>query len=95
MIFVFAFNIIRILYIGRFGRVIITSKIEIDGNLITNEVFKELRLLDDLIQNTTINYDSEEYTYNTICARWEDDCFVNDILNLDYILDDVSIYIFM
>lgn len=77
------------LFIGRFGRVIITAK---DGerNLIRREVFKELRMLDDMIQNATVTYDDDIFTYRDVCAKWENECFQNDILNLDYLMDDVS-----
>lgn len=54
-------------------------------------MFQELRILDGLIQNATANYDGESFTYNDVCARWQGDCFENDILNLDYVMDDVSI----
>lgn len=27
--------------------------------------------------------------YDDICAKWVDSCFPNDILNLDYVMDDV------
>lgn len=76
---------------GRFGRVIVTSK---DGNenMIRREIFQELRRLDDIIQNATVLYDGERFTYKDACARWENECFENDILNLDYIMDDVSAY---
>lgn len=61
-----------------------------DKNMLRKEVFQELRLLDDIIQNATVKYDDEYYTYRDVCARWENECFLNDILNLDYIMDDVS-----
>lgn len=75
---------------GRFGRVIIIPK---DGKntLLRKEVFTELRQLDDIIQNATVHYDGDTFTYRDACARWENECFTNDILNLDYIIDDVSI----
>lgn len=74
--------------IGRFGRVIIIAKDD-DENLLRTSVWKELRLLDDIIQNTTVEYDGEVFSYRQICARWEGECFTNDILNLDYILPEV------
>lgn len=84
------------LFIGRFGRVIITSK-DGDRNLIRREVFQELRMLDDMIQNETTTYEAceETFSYRDVCAKWENECFQNDILNLDYLMDDVSILIFM
>lgn len=73
---------------GRFGRVIVTSRDD-DPNLIRREVFEELRILDGIIENTTALDDGEPYTYENICARWDDACFSNDILNLDQIMDEV------
>lgn len=58
--------------------------------MIRREVFQELRMLDQLIQNSTASYDGEQYTYRDICAKWENECFHNDILNLDYIMDEVQ-----
>lgn len=58
--------------------------------MIRREVFQELRILDGLIQNATAHFDGEDFTYHDVCARWENECFTNDILNLDYIMDQVS-----
>lgn len=69
---------------------IIVSKDE-NKNLLRSEVWKELRLLDGIIQNATVHFDGETFTYRDACARWENECFTNDILNLDQIIDDVSI----
>ncbi|XP_026479855.1 patched domain-containing protein 1-like [Ctenocephalides felis] len=94
------FNVARITRPGRFGRVIVVPK---DGdNLLRAEVWHELRLLDDLIQNATVQWppakglgagmdDDEEphtFTYHDACARWQQQCFTNDILNLDHIIED-------
>lgn len=82
--------IFRFLWTGRFGRVIITAK-DADENLLRTSVWKELRLLDDIIQNTTVEYDGDVFSYRQICARWEGECYTNDILNIDYILPEVMI----
>lgn len=76
-------------FAGRFGRVIITTK-DGDRNLIRREVFEELRVLDGLIHNATATYDGESFTYKDVCARSLGECFENDILNLDELMDDVS-----
>lgn len=55
-------------------------------------IWKELRMLDGYIQNMTVLHNDEYFTYKEICARWMTDCFQNDILNLDYIIDDVSVF---
>lgn len=74
---------------GRFGRVIVIPKH--GTNMLSVEVWKELRILDGIIKNATIVFGEEntQYKYEDICARWVDHCFENDILNLDYIMDEV------
>ncbi|XP_055316514.1 patched domain-containing protein 3 isoform X2 [Sitodiplosis mosellana] len=84
-----SFSVERITRAGRFGRVIITTK-DGDRNLIRREVFEELRVLDSLIHNATAMYDGESYRYNDICARSLGECFENDILNLDEMMDDIE-----
>ncbi|KAL1137711.1 hypothetical protein AAG570_009407 [Ranatra chinensis] len=87
------FNPTRITRPGRFGRVIVVPK---EGdNMLSVEIWKELRELDAIIRNTSIKYGHDEqdreetFTYEEICARWEEHCFDNDILNLDKIMDEV------
>lgn len=79
--------------LGRFGRVIVITK-DGDPNMIRREVFQELRILDQIIQNTTAYYDDEKFTYLDVCAKWENECFTNDILNLDYIMDEVCMHLY-
>jgi len=61
-----------------------------DENLLRTSVWSELRKLDDIIQNTTVDFDGETFSYKDICAKWENECYTNDILNLDYILPEVN-----
>ncbi|XP_053625980.1 patched domain-containing protein 3 isoform X2 [Plodia interpunctella] len=84
------FNVGRITRPGRFGRVIVVPK-DNNTNMLRTEVWKELRELDELVQNTTVTLPSgETFTYRDECARWEGQCFVNDILNLDKIIGEVE-----
>lgn len=77
--------------IGRFGRVIIVPK-DNNTNMLRSEVWKELRQLDELVQNITVKLPTgETFTYKEECARWEGQCFTNDILNLDHIIGEVSL----
>lgn len=71
---------------------IVTAK-DGDKNMLRVDVWSELRQLDGYIQNMTVLFDDEYFTYKQICAKWLTDCFQNDILNLDYIMEDVSIII--
>lgn len=60
--------------------------------MLSVEIWKELRVLDDIVRNATITWGPEStvYKYDDICARWIDQCFPNDILNLDYVMEDVA-----
>lgn len=49
--------------------------------MLRQEVFEELRYLDALIQNATVEEDGEYFAYKDICAKWQDECFRNDILS--------------
>lgn len=77
-------------WLGRFGRLIITAK-DGDPNLLRTEVFKELRQIDGMITNATVTYDGETFTYRDICAKSDDECFQNNILNLDEKMAEVSV----
>ncbi|XP_078042830.1 patched domain-containing protein isoform X2 [Augochlora pura] len=83
------FNLGRITRPGRFGHVIVTSK-DADNNLLKTAVFDELQQLDKIIRTAKASYEGEVFTYEQICARWLDECFSNDILNLRYIMEDVE-----
>ncbi|XP_070168172.1 patched domain-containing protein 3 [Polyergus mexicanus] len=83
------FNVGRITRPGRFGHVIVIPK---DGgnNMLKSSIWEELMKLDQLIKNIKAKYENEEFTYEQICARWLDECFTNDILNLHHVIDDVE-----
>ncbi|XP_023935051.2 patched domain-containing protein 3 isoform X1 [Bicyclus anynana] len=84
------FNVGRITRPGRFGRVIIVAK-DNDTNMLRTEVWKELRQLDEYVQNVTVTLENgDTFSYREECARWEGQCFVNDILNLDKIIGEVE-----
>jgi len=82
------FNVGRITRPGRFGRIIAIPR---HGNdMLTRDIWTELRLLDEIIRNTTVPWEGGYFKYDDVCARWQGDCFTNDILNLDYVIDEVS-----
>lgn len=60
--------------------------------MLTNAIWNELRLLDNVVKNVTIAYGENNrlYKYEDICARWIDECFENDILNLDVVMDQIE-----
>lgn len=60
--------------------------------MLSTAIWNELRLLDTIIKNISITYGElgETFAYRDICARWMDECFENDILNLDAIMDQVE-----
>ncbi|XP_012253050.2 patched domain-containing protein 3 [Athalia rosae] len=83
------FNVGRITRPGRFGHVIVVPK-DGDGNMLRAVIWKELLLLDGMIRNATLEYEGERFAYEQICARWLDQCFINDILNLHHVIDEVE-----
>ncbi|XP_058795764.1 patched domain-containing protein 3 [Phymastichus coffea] len=83
------FSIARITRPGRFGHVVVLSK-DNDTNLLRSVIFEELIVLDQMIRNATAVYDGETYNYAKICAKWLGECFTNDILELDQIIEDVE-----
>lgn len=60
--------------------------------MLSRAIWSELRVLDEIVKNVTIIYGDEgqTYTYKDICARWMDDCFENDILSLDTVMEQVE-----
>lgn len=54
--------------------------------MLKSAIWQELRELDWIIRNVTARYEDEEFTYEQICARWLDQCFNNDILNLHHVI---------
>ncbi|XP_076630786.1 patched domain-containing protein [Colletes latitarsis] len=83
------FSIGRITRPGRFGHLIITSK-DGDENLLRTAVFDELVQLDEMIRNVKATYEGEVFTYEQICARWLDQCFSNEVLELTDIIGSVE-----
>ncbi|XP_020285051.1 patched domain-containing protein 3 isoform X2 [Pseudomyrmex gracilis] len=59
-------------------------------NMLKKAIWEELTDLDQIIRNITAVYDGEQFTYNQICARWFNECFTNDILNLQPIMKEVE-----
>ena len=82
-------SVFRISFSGRFGHVIVIPK-DGDKNMLRRVIWDELRMLDEIIKNATATYDGQTFTYSQICAHWLDECFNNDILNLDQVIELVS-----
>lgn len=61
--------------------------------MLRTEVWRELRQLDEYVQNVTVTLENgEQFSYREECARWEGQCFTNDILNLDKIIGEVCTF---
>jgi len=60
--------------------VVITSKDE--SNILTSAFWDELLEFDQIVQNISINYKNQVYTYTDLCSRWADECHQNDILDM-------------
>ena len=61
------FSAIGILTLAKYGRVIVTTK-QSDGNVLKEDVFKEVAQLDKDIRNITVDVDGTRYTYTDLCA---------------------------
>ncbi|XP_067135046.1 patched domain-containing protein 3-like [Centruroides vittatus] len=71
----------RITTTGRFGTVIISSK---NGdNVLRQYVFNDVLKLNHFIQNISILLDGDVLKYKDLCARNEEQCFRNSILDLN------------
>ncbi|XP_032673753.1 patched domain-containing protein 3 [Odontomachus brunneus] len=85
----YQFDLSRITRPGRFGHVIVIPK---DGghNMLKKEIWQELMELDRIIKDIKAEYEGETFTYQQICARWLDECFGNDILDLQLVITEVE-----
>ena len=59
------FSPTRMLTLGEYGRLIVTPK-KTDGNVLTDDVFDEVKQLDKDIRNITVNNDGETYNYSDL-----------------------------
>lgn len=81
----------RVTRTGRFIRFIITAK---DGeSLLRSKVWNEIIKLDDLVHemNITVQGETEEtYRYNDLCAWAYENCYENNILDLQELMPEVE-----
>ena len=61
------FSPTRMSTLGEYGRLIVTPK-KTDGNVLTDDVFDEVKQLDKDIQNFTVENDGKTYNYSDLCA---------------------------
>lgn len=47
-------------------------------------------MLDRLVHNISIDWDDETFTYSSLCAGWEGECYENDIIELEESIDDIE-----
>ncbi|XP_006823209.1 patched domain-containing protein 3-like, partial [Saccoglossus kowalevskii] len=75
------FNSARLNNLGRFGRVIITASD--GGNVLREGIFSEVIKVNDFIVDINITVDGETLRFdNDLCAKWLDQCSLNDIIGL-------------
>lgn len=75
------FDPARLTKTGRFGIVIILSKNH--GNVLREYIFKDVLALNNYILNISISPDEKMLKYKDLCARNEDKCYRNNILDLN------------
>jgi hypothetical protein len=54
------------------------------GTLLRTSVWDEILSLDKIVHDLRLEWDEEELSYETLCARWEDTCYENDVLELGH-----------
>lgn len=82
------FNIGRTTHKGRFGRVIIVAKD--GGNILRSSHFEQIVLLDAMIKNMTVEWDDLPWRYADLCAKMEDRCWENQILDFKERIHDIE-----
>ena len=78
----------RVTRTGRFARFIIMAKDE--GSLLREKVWDDIMLLDGTVKNFSIAFENRNYTYEKLCAIWNDKCWENNILKLSELLPDIQ-----
>ncbi|KAI1292848.1 Patched domain-containing protein 3 [Halotydeus destructor] len=73
------FNLGRITHKGRFGRIILVAKD--GGSVLRSDIFAEVVKLDAAIKNFTIFWDDVPFKYSDLCAKSDDRCSANEILD--------------
>jgi len=74
------------LFSTHYFRMIVKTKDE--SNVLKPIVWKELKELDSFIQNITISSGGQQYGYKELCSKWGDDCYQNDIVQIDTLVDN-------
>jgi len=54
------------------------------GTLLRKSVWDEILALDKVVHDVKFEWDEDEYNYDSLCARWEETCYENDVLELGH-----------
>jgi len=64
---------------GLYGYVMVTAK---NGNSILQpQIWSEVRRLQNIIVNITVEHEGVEYKYEELCAKWGGECYTNSLLS--------------
>lgn len=82
------FNLGRITQKGRFGRAILIAKD--GGDMLRRVIWDEVMLLDRMIRNITVEWDDSYWKYEDLCAKQDEKCWRNDILDFDERMEEIE-----
>lgn len=78
----------RVTRTGRFARLLIMAKDE--GTLLRSEVWNDVVAVDDLVHAVGVQLDDKYARYDDICAIWNEQCYENNLLDLQEIMPEVD-----
>ncbi|XP_067122460.1 patched domain-containing protein 3-like [Centruroides vittatus] len=78
----------RMTSFGQWVWIIVLSKDE--GSMLRTSSLKQLIKVDDFVQNITIRKDKRVYTFGDLCAKKDDECYLNPIISVAKMTDLVN-----
>lgn len=82
------FDVGRMTRISPFARIMIEAK---DGkSIFDKEVFADLKLIDKIVTNISVEHNHRTWKYKDMCARKNRKCFQNQILEFEDRIDDMA-----
>ena len=73
---------------GLYGYVMVTSR---NGqSILQPQIWSEVKQLQDMIVNMKIDHNNSQYQYKDICAKWNGECYTNNLLSLADTFSNIS-----
>ncbi|XP_023235014.1 patched domain-containing protein 3-like [Centruroides sculpturatus] len=83
------FDIMKMMRFGRMGMLLMEAKD--GGSLLRENILKEIKNIDKIIQNITVNYHNKTYQFEQLCLRSANrKCVENYVLSLSGKMEDIK-----